>query len=84
MLLCVLLVVYFVVEGYSVDVIDSVGVLFGVLCGYEDDCDGLFVVLVMVILCGESRDFVMLIGGMLFGLFVYIIGSFDEEDVVLL
>jgi uncharacterized protein (DUF58 family) len=82
--LCASSAVHLAAEGYSVDVIDSAGLLLGTLRGHEDDRDGLLVALAMVTPRGESRDLATLIGGTPPGPLVYITGSLDEEDAALL
>ncbi|MEU4015233.1 DUF58 domain-containing protein [Microbacterium sp. NPDC028030] len=82
--LCASAAVHLAAEGYSVDVIDSAGMLLGALRGHEDDRDGLLVALAMVAPRGESRDLATLIGGSPPGPLVYVTGRLDEEDAALL
>lgn len=67
-------------DGYSVDVVDSAGALFGALRGHEEDREDLLVALAMVSPRGESRDLRTIIGSTPPGPLVLITGRLGEAD----
>lgn len=78
--LCASSAMHLASEGYSVDVIDSAGSLFGSLRGQEDDRDNLLVALAQVAPRGVSRELPALLGGTPPGPLIYITGNLHEED----
>lgn len=81
---CASIALHLLSEGYSVDVVDSAGVLIGALRGHEDDLDELLVALATLSPRGEARDLATLIAGTPPGTLVLITGRFAPEQVDLL
>jgi uncharacterized protein (DUF58 family) len=80
--LCASAAIHLADEGYGVDVIDSSGVVLGILRGHEDDRDSLLVALALLSPRGEGRDVTTLVGGSPPGPLVYITGRIDEDDAL--
>ncbi|WP_336646426.1 DUF58 domain-containing protein [Microbacterium sp. USHLN186] len=78
--LCASAALRFVQDGYSVDVLDSAGVLLGALRGHEDDRDGLMVALASVAPRGEARDLRAVVGAAAPGPLVVITGQLSDAD----
>lgn len=81
---CASIALHLVQEGYSVDVLDSVGTVLGALRGHEDNRDDLLLALAHVTPQGEAHDIVSLFDGIAPGPLVFITGKIDEEDAALL
>lgn len=78
--LCASAALRFAQDGYSVDVVDSIGTVLGALRGYEDEREELMVELATVAPRGEARDLRAAIGASAPGPLVLITGAITQAD----
>ncbi|GAA3941396.1 DUF58 domain-containing protein [Microbacterium soli] len=67
-------------DGYSVDVLDSTGVLLGALRGFEEDREDLMIALAQVAPRGGARDLRTVVGSSPPGPLVLITGALEDTD----